>query len=83
MFSSQSAALTIGGEGARVFLWSWGNLTHKIPARHKQRTPKLVESLETEQIKSVACDARHIVIVTSLFFFLSCTPLFSFSLNLS
>ena len=48
----------------RSFLWSWGNLSSKIPAKHKQRTPLLTESLETQRIASITCDSRHIIVVT-------------------
>eukprot|EP01083_Nonionella_stella_P032929 90150_1 len=49
---------------SRSFLWCWGNLSHKIPCKHKQRTPLLAESLDTERIASITCDARHIIVVT-------------------
>ena len=48
----------------KCFLWSWGNLSHRIPAKHKQQTPLLAESLDTERIASITCDSRHIIVVT-------------------
>ena len=48
----------------KCFLWAWGNLSHHIPAKHKQQTPLLAESLDTERIASITCDSRHIIVVT-------------------
>ena len=44
---------------SRSFLWSWGNLSAKIPAKYKQRTPLLAESLDTERIASITCDSHN------------------------
>ncbi len=58
----------ISGEGSQVYLWAWGNLTQTIKKHGarvaRQRTPKLVETLETAKIKSVSANGRHICVVT-------------------
>ena len=63
--SNSNDSISTNGNRPRSFLWCWGNLSDRIPAKHKQKTPLLAESLDTERIASITCDSRHIIVVTA------------------